>query len=252
MRVAIQIACLLFTTGCLPVEAGSGHRIAEPRTLAAFERLKNRSSIDVRLNGEGVTEAVLTCDDNLLDRIETTVSGDTLVVDTRDGVSFSTAQPCVLDVLATRLVEVVASGSGDIVGVGPFDDVQQVTNSGSGDLALDGVRSEDLSTVASGSGELRLTNVMVASLAASGSGSGDTVIAGSATAASLVASGSGDVDLRDLPVTNASASLSGSGDGRVQASGTVTGSISGSGDLHVSGGAEVSVAHSGSGEVIED
>lgn len=251
MRTVLPLV-LIAVTACAPEVKGSGNRITEPRDLSVFERLENRTQVDVRINPEGVTETTLTCDDNVLDLIDTTVKGGRLVVDTGVGVRFVTAQPCVLDVFATKLVEVVAAGSGDVTGLGPFDDVKDVSSTGSGALTLSGVRGKDLGTLASGSGDLTLTDIAVDSIAASGSGSGATTVSGAATTASLTGSGSGDVNLSALPVTTASVALSGSGAGWVNVSGSVSGAISGSGDLHVTGGGEVTVSTSGSGQVIEE
>jgi hypothetical protein len=240
---------VLLMAGCAEVK-GSGVRIEQTREIPVFTKVLNSTAVNVRINPVDGKPNTLTCDDNVVDLIETEVKRDELQVTTK-GPGYVVSVACVLDVQATVLESVVSSGSGTVEGTGPFQEVASVNSSGSGGVSLDGVFGAGLSAVNSGSGALTLLDVTASTVTVSSSGAGASTLEGNATSGTFTLSGSGAVDASALSLATATVASTGSGDLTLNVSDTVSGSLSGSGDVIVSGGAEVNVSTAGSGGVIE-
>lgn len=259
MRPVLLALVLVPACVVLEIHEGNGVSASEDREVGEFSAVRATNEVDVRVVRGEAPSARVTCDENLLDLIVVELDGDTLIVRTGEGghgapVSLSPQTACVVELAATQLGEVRASGSGDVSVEGEDTlGLQRVVSSGSGSVTVEPTLTpEVLEVVVSGSGDVRLQAVQAVELAVELSGSGDAVVEGGAVEElDLRVSGSGDAELAGAEALAVHVQLSGSGDGVVTATSSVDGTLSGSGDLHVFGDpAERSVQTTGSGEVV--
>lgn len=187
---------------------GSGVLASQTRTLADFREVRVRGSGDVRIQVGQATGAVVRCDDNLIERVRTTVTDGVLVIELEPG-SYSFKQRLELDLTTPTLASCGIEGSGD--------------------ATLSGLAGGDLRLGISGSGSIRATGTVDALHAAvSGSGSIAARELGARTASVSIA-GSGDVHV--WASENLDVSISGSGDVLYRGSPALNRSIAGSGSI---------------------
>ena len=172
---------------------------------------------------------------NLIDRLEVEVNGDTLVIrPKKDRKWFGSGWG--------------GQGSGALAITVPM--IRAATLAGAGDMRIDAVRGEAFEGQIAGSGDLRLGTVEVESLKVGIAGSGDaTAGAGRAERAEYNIAGSGGVDASGIAANDLEVSIAGSGDIKARATGRAKIDIVGSGNVDVTGGAKCSVSKAGSGNV---
>ncbi|MCY3001735.1 MAG: DUF2807 domain-containing protein [Planctomycetota bacterium] len=187
---------------------GSGVLASQTRTLADFREVRVRGSANVRIQVGQATGAVVRCDDNLIERVRTTVTDGVLVIELEPG-SYDFKKRLEIDLTTPTLVAYGLDGSGD--------------------ATLSGLAGGDLRLGIAGSGCIRASG-SVDSLVASISGSGSIAARDlGARSASVSIAGSGDVHV--WASENLDVSISGSGDVLYRGSPVVNRSIAGSGTL---------------------
>jgi hypothetical protein len=211
---------------------GDGHKVTQPREVAAFSSVRLEGSLDVRVKIGPPRAVSVTIDENLQPLVLTRVEGDTLVVDTRN-ISYQ--------------------GEGRVELTTPS--LRGFAIEGSGDVTIDGAGAAgpkgDLTLSVSGSGDFDWRGV-AARLDVSIEGSGDVKLDGQADEARVSIEGSGDVKGARLTARSAEVHVSGSGDAELTlAGGRLSASVEGSGDVVWHGTAQVDRADvSGSGSVV--
>jgi hypothetical protein len=227
--LSLFLLALHFTPGTL-----SAQSTTETRTVSNFSKLRLDVPATLYLSQGETEELKLEGDASYLEKIETTVDGDKLVIKSRrrwsDWNWWSNRRREVKIYLTMKTIRGISiSGSGDIVGKTPLttDDVT-LSVSGSGDmkLALTGKR----------------VNLNIA-------GSGDLDLSGSAENAVVSIAGSGDVSAKGFSVSSCRASIAGSGDCTMSVSTELSASIVGSGDVQYLGSPHVKSSVMGSGSV---
>jgi hypothetical protein len=221
MRSTIALG-FLFVAGVTPGTArawfeteGSGNKVTQNREVPAFDAVRLKGSLDVKIVVGSQRSLSVTIDDNLQELVTSTVTDGTLIVETKH-VSYHGVGRAEITVPSLKSLEL--SGSGDVT-----------VDGGSGDLRLR----------LSGSGDITW-RATAGKLDAALSGSGDLKLAGKADVATLHVSGSGDIEADDLVATSADVTISGSGDvGVTLAGGSLRASVSGSGDIVWHGSATV-------------
>ena len=188
---------------------GSGSLRTESREVPAFSVIELTGDGDVVIEQNGTESLSIEAEDNLLPDLTSGVSGGTLRLGTRDGVSLSPTRPI------TYRISV--------------DDLAGIRLTGSGSVTAAGITTPALSTDISGSG--------------------DITIDGSATSQTVTLSGSGDYRAGHLVTQSSTAAIAGSGTIAVQVLDVLEVGISGSGDVSYTGDPRVSQDISGSGEL---
>lgn len=227
----LLLAALALLPAC-SIYIGDGDAVTEERAIGPFTRVAVTSTVDVEITvdaerGEGLT---LTCDGNLIDDVDTRVVGDTLRIDSDNGLLRPRAG-CFAEVRARRLEAVEVTGSGDLFVLGAAPDLAKLSTSGSGDVFAEAIAAPVVD--------------------AASSGSGDMILRGEAVDVSLASSGSGEITAADLEAEAVHAESTGSGDISLSAAVLVFARASGSGDILVFGDPESrDVESSGSGDVL--
>jgi len=222
---------LLAATSCIDFTSvmGNGTPATESRTITAFGKVKSSGDFTVYIYNGDETSLDVSADENLLQYIETYVSGGTLYIDI-DGVhNVKAVVPMEIYITTPQLNGIVQSGSGTITSDYFESDHFELVLSGSGRIDVD--FDSDLA-------EVRL------------SGSGEINMSGFANSADLLISGSGNLNGSDLQVKNCETLTSGSGNMWIAVSDNLSSRISGSGNVYYSGYPTVHSSISGSGKVI--
>lgn len=244
-------ACLILLTGCWLPEIGNGNVESEVRALEPLSGLDVSAGLDVDVVLDAASDEIeLTCDDNLLDNIRTSMRGGVLVVDVVP--SIRTSSRCSLYIQTTGTLEFLdVSGSGDITVRNPASSLRSVSVSGSADVTmLDGVGDENLSIDVSGSGSVDVGEVLDGDVRVSMSGSGHVSAYGHGQALDVAVSGSATTLLGDLQMNNGEIQVSGSGDVEAYVVDSIRVRVSGSGNVAIDGRpGERDVDTSGSGDV---
>jgi hypothetical protein len=237
---ALAAVSLLPASSCfVEVVEGSGVAETERRELDPFTTLLNTTFLDVTLSIAAEQAVEVSCDDNLLEFLETSVSaGGELLLRQRikgdDPNSYVSIEPqvdCGVTIAATTMTRVTSEGSGALGGAGAFDALSGIVNRGSGALALQGIEVDAL--------EISLEDV------------GGITVSGSVAHLSVASSSAGAVRARELPAADADVLMSGAGDVELRVSGCLNALVEGEGSLYVSGGALLcEVEAPGAGQVV--
>jgi Putative auto-transporter adhesin, head GIN domain len=195
----------LSLAGCGLVD--DGPRRTQTRDVAAFTRVENRDSVDVRLRVGEPQRVRVVAGEKVIDDVRTEVHDGTLEL-TFDHHGLG-GYDVVVEASVPRLTAIAASGSGDVDADGIDADSFGVRDDGSADISLRGTVGR-LSVDADGSGDVHTADV-------------------SAREARVVAGGSGDVDVR--AGERLDVRLDGSGDVRYHGHPELTQNVDGSGDL---------------------
>ncbi len=179
-------------------------------TAEKFSKVRSFGSADINFTVSESYMVEIIADDNLIELIELSYSGDTLIVGLKPNVSFETKSEMTVNLSAPSLKSFSIAGSGD------------------GDIS--GLNQD--------------------SFHASISGSGDIDVTGRVDSTMLEISGSGDIDASKLLTHDLIATVAGSGNIDAHATGVLTAQILGSGNIKVKGMPRVAEANSqGSGSI---
>jgi hypothetical protein len=205
---------------------GSGRVVTETRAVSGF------SAIDLRGVGQvvlavGQPEALtVEAEDNLLSEISTTVSGDTLILELKQG---RPTKPIVYRVTARQ--------------------VTALSTSGAGDIETAALATARLRTHQNGAGNIRLGQLDAQELDSTLAGAGSLDVRGTASTFAVTISGAGKINARELAVRDAQVTVSGAGDAALRVSDALRVRISGAGNVEYVGNPRVEREISGVGQV---
>lgn len=207
----------------------AGGTVEESRDVSGFDEIETNGSIDVFVKKGSTFSVRLRADADVIDAIETVVTGDRLTIGLARG-RYGRIKVLEAYITLPTLTELELNGSGSL-DVDMMDgDSASLSLRGSGDIEIETIDVEDVSI------ELK--------------GSGDIEAEGRCNMVDIELKGSGDIELDDLRCANAEVSISGSGDVEIYASKAFTGSVRGSGDINVYGNPDqTSSRASGSGDI---
>ncbi|GAB2949228.1 head GIN domain-containing protein [Hymenobacter coalescens] len=234
---ALLFPALLLTAGCShegdsfgPRVRGTGPTQTEKRAVANFNRVELKIDAEVILTQGPQREVHIEAQRNILDVLETELSGDELQIEYGHARVVG-HDPIKVYITTPSLSEVEVSGSGKMRTATPWSAASfRVAVSGSGEADINVTAVDGLRTNVSGSGEVKL--------------------GGTAASNTINISGSGKVSAYDLSTQDTYASISGSGKAYVRAARTLSAEISGSGTVYYRGTPTVTTRISGSGKVL--
>jgi hypothetical protein len=230
-----SLLILLAATGCGGIGpwnfaniSGSGTVVTEERAVADFDRVSlsgvGRLTI-IQGDVEGLT---ITTDDNLLEQIQSTVSGRHLRIG-----------PDQVSLRPTRDIQYVLQ----------VKELRRLDLSGSLSATAVSLQTDSLALGISGSGKIEIENLDAERCESRISGSGRVDLSGRSNALDLQVSGSGHYGAANLQSLTASIRISGSGDATVWVRENLDASISGSGSVSYYGNPKTSQSVSGSGKL---
>jgi hypothetical protein len=196
---------VLALAGC--AVGDDGPSTTQTRDVAAFTRIDNRDSVDVRLHVGEPQSVRVRAGDKVIDDVQTVVRDGTLQL-TFDHHGFG-SDDVVVEASVPKLTGIEASGSGDVDAKDIDADSFDVRSNGSADITLDGTATR-LAVALDGSGDAHLGDLQ-------------------AHEARVTVGGSGDADVRAKQRLDVA--LNGSGDVRYHGDPALTKRLDGSGDL---------------------
>lgn len=237
LRAGIIIgAVLLSFTSCkkggLFCYKGDGNIVTEVRDHDGFKNISLEMGGTIYLEQGKDYDVQIEASENLMEIIETEVSGSTLEIDLKKGTCLKNSGEIKIYITTPDIQDISISGSGDVYARNllAVDDLD-ISISGSGNFELDSLDIDNLDVSISGSGDLYLNSI-------------DTV-----NTQKIRISGSGDINSFNMPVLKSDISISGSGDCEVHVVNELEVNISGSGDVVYKGHPLVYQNISGSGSV---
>src|SRR5262245_37911767 len=147
-------AAALALGGCEIGVDGNGQRATEVRSLEGFSAIDSAAGLDVQINQGETFRVEVSIDSNLLDRVRTDVSGDTLTID-EEWIGDTLPGPHVIVTMPVlRRASIFGSGAIRATGCNQAEPVA-LTIDGSGELGFVGAVPR-ASVRISGSGDARL------------------------------------------------------------------------------------------------
>lgn len=212
---------------------GEGPVISETRSTREFSEIDFGVPATMTYIKSDVTEIEIEAQRNIIDVIETYVSGNELNIKVRDSRNIHSHEQIRITVKAPSVHGFAVSGSGALQIMGGIEgDQAKLRVSGSGKILADKINASSVEARISGSGSI-------------------DALDGTANHLDLSISGSGDINLLPVLAKTATTQTSGSGNMHVNVSNDLDVHISGSGDVFYEGNPEVNVSISGSGRLVK-
>ena len=169
------LAAMFAVSGCYyygPCLNGSGPVISELRDLLNFTGVSNAGSFDVFITEADSFGVEVVAQENLLPIIETYVSGNNLIIRTKNDACYKSGSPVVINVSLPEMDHLRLSGSGRVFADVAASPEVEISNSGSGLMEIDTVYAESYVVINSGSGHIAIEGTYAdeADMVQSGSG----------------------------------------------------------------------------------
>jgi hypothetical protein len=206
----VLITVALLVTAC-SVTRGSGQLATESQPVSGFTKVELSGTGELTIEKTGTESLTISAEDNILPRLTSKVSGDTLILATKPNTTIVTTKPITYSLTVKDLTGLALSGSGNI----------------------------------------RIQNLTTTALSIQISGSGTITANGTANDQDLEISGSGRYIADGMTSKTVKARISGSGTASVAAMDVLDVKISGSGTLTYSGDPQITQEISGSGKLIK-
>jgi hypothetical protein len=208
---------------------GEGPVVGADKHVADFGQIEVNVPAEVYVTIGDEPHVSIRAQENIIQAVSASVSGNTLVLKTNPCVS--TNETFVIEVTATQLSGLSVNGSANVE-------------------VLDNVTADEMEIEINGSGAVRV-GVSAEEIEAGINGSGDILLSGKARSIRIQINGSGDILANSLDAETARVNINGSGDVEIGVSEKLTVSVAGSGNVRYSGNPKVDSSVSGSGEVTQ-
>ena len=229
LAILIALAGIGFSS-CKKV-VGKGPIVSETRNTREFTEIECSVPGTIRYVESNDFEILIEAQRNIIDLIETYVSGNELKIKVSNNTNIRSHEEITITVAAPSVNRIALRGSGNIDIPGVFDpEHARLSVSGSGNINVDELETERLDVTISGSGNAEILD-------------------GTANEVNITISGSGDVDLSGVEARQAVTETSGSGTIRLWVTDELDARISGSGSVLYRGNPTVDANISGSGKV---
>jgi hypothetical protein len=260
MPVLIGLAVFLFAgmNSCVGLDGsifnhrtvrGSGKLLSEKRPVGEINAVELGTIGTLYIEIGDTTLLEIEAEENLLEYIETDVTGGELTIDTRN-VSLRTRRAINYYMTVRELEAITISSSGDIEAPDLKADKFVIKVSSSGCLDLGDLEAGHVRITINSSGDVTMGELHATSIAVDISSSGNIRIAGGEVETQDISiSSSGDYRARDLASREAEVSISSSGNAIIQVSDYLGADISSSGDVQYAGDPKVDARENSSGDV---
>lgn len=244
-----QVSCDNFWDGCIE---GNGYRVTETRDLDSFEEIQINGEFEVDIDTGSIPSVKIKADENLMDVIVTNVSGNKLIIESRNGTCLNPSYPIEVTVTIPYVTKVYLNGSGYVYCYKMDVDDLEAILVGSGQVDLYQINCSNITVELEGSGIMNIgadTENMEAGI----EGSGEIRLTGTAVNSDLSIIGSGRIKADDMITEVCSAYISGSGIMDVYVLNALDVTIIGSGIVYYKGDPPVvETSISGTGKVVPE
>jgi len=211
----------------------SAENIKENRGIKAFSGIDLSISADVYLTQGDKTELIIEGDKTDLEKIETYVKADELIIKCNNCWGFKNISRVSIYLTSPNIKKIVVTGSGDVI-------------------AKELVKSDIVRMIVTGSGSVVFNNLKTKEVKVNISGSGDVKIDGKneISNSDIVITGSGDYNAENIISKSADINITGSGSCKLNVSNEIEANITGSGKIYYVGKPIIDVSITGSGKII--
>ncbi len=211
---------------------GNKDVVKQTRSVNRYDRIAITGMMEVQLVAGKEGKIDLEAESNLMEFIETEVSGDLLKIGIKKGVNLQPSKNYPIKLIVT------------------FEDLDALSLTGSGHIRnSDPITARDFKVSVTGSGNMNL-DIKTQTLDGTLTGSGDVKLKGNTRDLKCKVTGSGDFLAYEFKAENVTASVTGSGDIEISEENELNANVSGSGDITYMGDpAKQSFKTSGSGKV---
>lgn len=228
---------------------GSGKLISEKRPVGNINAVELGTIGTLHIEIGDTTSLEIEAEENLLEYIETDVTGGELTIDTRN-VSMHTRRAINYYLTVRELESITISSSGDVKAPDIKADRFTIKINSSGCLDLGDVEAEQVRIRVSSSGDVTMGELHAKTVDVGISSSGNIRIEGGEVETQDISiSSSGDYRARDLASREAEVHISSSGNAVIQVSDYLGADLSSSGDVQYAGDPRVDVRETSSGDV---
>ncbi len=211
---------------------GNGNIVQDTRPLTDYNAVTASGAYDLVYSQLNASQVDLFGDSNVLDIIQTIVTGDRLFIDTEDDKCYSTEELIEVYLTSPYIYDFILNGAGSITA----NNIQQSTLS---------FTTNGASTITASVTVDVLNNVV--------NGSGDANFMGSADQAEFVISGTGSIYASTLNTNECKIVISGAGDVRVRVEDKLDVTIAGSGNVYYWGDpGNITSNITGTGQLIKE
>lgn len=229
---------------------GSGNVVEESREVSNIVGVELATMGTLHIELGEIESLQIEAEDNLLEYIQTSVRGGTLVINTQNNVNLRTTQPVNYYLTVTGLDTIRISSSGDVEAPDLEAERFSVIISSSGDLQMGDLEADTLTVDINSSGSMRMGALHANTLDVDINSSGHLDIAGGQVEKqNVISSSSGDYVARDLESDEAEVRISSNGSATIQVNDHLKANLSSSGDLYYIGSPTVDVRTTSSGDV---
>jgi hypothetical protein len=216
-------------TGFVDDIVGSGTPTSEQRDVGSFDAVRLEGVGDVEISIGDERSLTIETDDNLVDRVETSVRAGTLVIGIEDGITIAPRSGLTITVTTPDLTLVEITGAGT-VSVGP-------------------IATDSLAVDVLGAGSVRVDDLAADTLTVTLGGAGNIEVAGDVDREVVDLSGVGNYDGGDLRALDVQVTADGAGNVEVWAVETLDVSASGVGSVSYWGDPATLISATGVGSV---
>lgn len=229
---------------------GNGDRRIEHRTLEPFSRIEVNGDFEVQIDTGYGPDAIVETDENLIDLVVTHVSGDKLIIETRNDRCLEPSRPIEITVGTRELEEITLNGSGLVYCYGLTTERLSVNLAGSGQIECNNVTATSAEIELEGSGFIKC-DLIAESVETNLEGSGEIKLLGDCISANYDLVGSGRIKASQCDTENCTIRISGSGVAEARVYNALDVTIIGSGIVYYTGDPSLVTYISGSGRVVE-
>jgi hypothetical protein len=229
---------------------GNGHSSSESRNLPAFSQIQVNGDFNVQVSTDTTSLVMVTTDENLQDLIKTYVSGDKLIIESKDGDCLNPSRAIEISVTTPAMNNIELNGSGEVHCSSLNADDLVLRLSGSGRIECSQAIAKSAKMVLEGSGKIEC-KADVEDLHSQIEGSGEIIITGSALNAEFRITGSGHQNGSQLTTDVCTTYIAGSGIIDTRVSKTLDVTIMGSGIVNYFGNPVITSYISGSGKIVK-
>jgi hypothetical protein len=228
---------------------GNGNRTADNRTLQSFSRVQVNGDFEVQIDTGSISSAIVEADENLLDYIVTHVSGNMLIIETRNGTCLRPSHPIEITINTQALDEITLNGSGFVYCYGLETEELSINLAGSGQIECYEAKASVVNVELEGSGLIN-SSLVTENLTTQLEGSGEIKLSGASVNADHKIIGSGHINAGQVITDVCVVYISGSGVVDTHVNNALDVTIIGSGIVYYTGNPILESYISGSGKVI--
>lgn len=229
---------------------GNGHPTVETRNLPSFSEIQVNGDFKVQVTTDSASVARVEADENLQNLIKTYVSGNKLIIESKNGDCLNSSQPVEISVITPSVSNIELNGSGNVQGYSLNTTDLVLRLNGSGQIECTEINANSVKLVMEGSGYIDC-GADVEDLYSQIEGSGEIKITGSAMNSELRITGSGHMRAGHLDTESCITYIIGSGTIDTRVSKTLDVTIMGSGIVNYFGNPVITSYISGSGKIVK-